>query len=496
MRYYCFLAFAVMVDASIIDQIVSKEFAQVKVERIARRSLDEAPAFRVHISGLGDAVALNLRSPSESIFSPNFKYHEATTDAETGEFRMIDATPTAEELHEIEKNFFTDVEANAALSMKRSLNSDTYHFNGRIDDVTIKTQGDNLHELVRKTSRSQPRMNDYINLDRKIEPSKNSRAVSRARPEVFVVWDYDASAQFDFNRNRILDYIGVFFHGVNNRYATAQDPIISFRISGVTAVNRRSAQPYMENNAVSGGGYDIDKVLNDFAYWLYQNDRSAPRYDVSALISNTDMKMKDSNGQWSSGVAGLAYMSAACLNDTWRGRYLGSSVTEDLEGYFDGVFSVAHELAHNLGSPHDGDPGAEDCPWSQGYLMSYEGWGTKNKFYFSPCSLNLMKNYIDSNEGRCTKTDQSTSEIPISNDNTGDRFDMTAMCRKKTGQSNAVPDPDTDPNQLCKNLKCRYPTPGKPAGWYSIMTLNQPPRDNASCGNGGKCKDGDCVGQS
>jgi hypothetical protein len=29
-----------------------------------------------------------------------------------------------------------------------------------------------------------------------------------------------------------------------------------------------------------------------------------------------------------------------------------------------------------------------------GYIMSYQGWGTKNKFYFSSCSQSLMANFI------------------------------------------------------------------------------------------------------
>ncbi len=125
--------------------------------------------------------------------------------------------------------------------------------------------------------------------------------------------------------------------------------------------------------------------------------------------------------------------------------------------------------------------------------MSYKGWGTKNKFYFSPCSLSLMKGLIDSKQGSCTKSRESSQDIPISDDNVGDRLDMTQLCVKYTNNTKAVPDPDTSADDLCKNLKCRYPAPNKPAGWYATQTLMHPPGDNSPCGDGGQCIDGDCV---
>jgi len=203
------------------------------------------------------------------------------------------------------------------------------------------------------------------------------------------------------------------------------------------------------------------------------------------------MKAKDNSGGYSSGVAGLAYLKGTCWNYTSGGQYLGASVTEDRGGYYDGVFSVAHEFAHNLAAPHDGDGDASNCPWSDGYLMSYEGWGTKNKFYFSSCSLSLMKNFIDSSGGNCTKSQESSTNIPVSSQNVGDRYTMQQLCVKYTKQANATVNPG-DPNDLCKNLKCRYPTPNKP-GYTTIVTLNHPPGDNSACGSGGRCINGDCV---
>lgn len=478
--------------ASANNPELTRDYARVHVRRVEKRSTDQSsPSYHVSVEGLGEQVRLSLRSPSYSVFTPSFQYLEANEDPETGELQFQDFTPSQKELRSIQENFFTDVDSNAAVSLKRGANGDnSYQLSGRINDMSIINKGEDTHELIRKDAPKDD-FSDYIDKNRTVTAGKQSRATSFASPEVFVIFDYANSRNLGNNRNKILDYLGVFFHAINNRFATASDPKINFRLSGVTAINSLRAQPYMENNKVSGG-YNIYETLEDLATWLYSNSRTTPKYDLAALITGTDMKAQDSKGAWTSGVAGLAYLKGSCWNYTSSKQYLGSSVTEDIGGYYSGVFSVAHELAHNMGAPHDADENAEDCPWSDGYIMSYEGWGTKNKFYFSPCSLSLMKGLIDSKQGSCTKSRESSQDIPLSDDNIGDRLDMKQLCVKYTNSTEAVPDPDTSADDLCKNLKCRYPVPNKP-GWYSIQTLNHPAGDDSSCGDGGKCIDGDCV---
>lgn len=139
------------------------------------------------------------------------------------------------------------------------------------------------------------------------------------------------------------------------------------------------------------------------------------------------------------------------------------------------MFNIAHEFSHNLGAPHDGSGAAVNCSWEDGYIMSYKGWGTSNKFLFSPCSISLMKNYISSTQGSCVNSIQASTNIPLSSDDIGDRFNMTALCVKYTKQTAAFPEPTKTGDELCKNLVCRYPTPGKPAGYFSIATMNHPP---------------------
>jgi len=62
---------------------------------------------------------------------------------------------------------------------------------------------------------------------------------TEAQPEVFVIFDYANTVRFNKNNTAIVDYLRVYFHGVNNRYSTVSEPRITFRISGVMAVSVR-----------------------------------------------------------------------------------------------------------------------------------------------------------------------------------------------------------------------------------------------------------------
>ncbi|KAH7939153.1 hypothetical protein HPB52_007584 [Rhipicephalus sanguineus] len=73
---------------------------------------------------------------------------------------------------------------------------------------------------------------------------------------------------------------------------------------------------------------------------------------------------------------------------------------EDKAGFYTGVHTTTHELAHVLGAEHDGEeptyvghPGAKGCPWDVGNIMSYVNKGP-NHNQFSVCSLQQMQYVI------------------------------------------------------------------------------------------------------
>ncbi|HEX7116384.1 MAG TPA: M12 family metallo-peptidase [Steroidobacter sp.] len=79
---------------------------------------------------------------------------------------------------------------------------------------------------------------------------------------------------------------------------------------------------------------------------------------------------------------GIAYLDALCDAE------YGAGLTEARSGWLDSLVA-AHEIGHNFGADHDGDPNGScsDTP-SSGYLMAASVTGTDQ---FSQCSLNRMR---------------------------------------------------------------------------------------------------------
>nr|API81360.1 venom toxin [Hemiscorpius lepturus] len=97
--------------------------------------------------------------------------------------------------------------------------------------------------------------------------------------------------------------------------------------------------------------------------------------------------------QMEGGTIGICYVGGIC--DYWY----KVGISMDDGSRFDGCSTVAHELCHNCGCPHDGDPppsyiggspGAESCPWDDGYMMSYIERDTR-QYRFSECSKQCVE---------------------------------------------------------------------------------------------------------
>lgn len=391
---------------------ILSEVVEVDVRKSRSVNLDEEEFFEINYRAFDENINVRVSRSTEeaedsSVFGRNYKASSLGVDRH-GNPKLTDNTPTREEVLETEKNVYVDPETNTAVRIKEGANGQV-KLDGIIKGRTIVSKKSKLKGLLDGngthtiSQEKIPKMPDFVDLHRKTKPLRGRalfQGIPLIEPEVFVLLDYDNTMLHNDDLKTIMDYLVVLFKSVNNRFATLKDKmLIKFKISGLITIRFPGTQTFIENNAIlNGKGYDIVKILEDFSKWCYQNQQVVPAHDLAALITGKNMYTLDANGRYNEGVTGYAYVKGACwVNDQER-KYMGTSVTEDIGGYWYGVFSVAHEFAHNLGAPHDGqqgggpnrEPSTADCPWNQGYMMSYDGWGKKNKFYFSPCSGKML----------------------------------------------------------------------------------------------------------
>ncbi|OXA49026.1 Venom metalloproteinase antarease-like, partial [Folsomia candida] len=251
------------------------------------------------------------------------------------------------------------------------------------------------------------------------------------------------------------------------------DTVVQLRnIDGETQLSLAS-QPFIENNKNPDGSYDHGKMISDFAQYMQTNSASLPPHDVGALMTNATFP----------GALGVAYVQGACSS---RYKY---SVNRDLNALFQGIPTLAHELGHLFGSPHDGDVtnGAGSCPSIDGYLMSGSGRRDENGFYFSQCSKTIMNSFFGTAASNCLYSNEAPSSWTPSPFLPGDRVEILDICRDFRADSTVSS--TTTPDDLCKNVRCSYsapcPPPNENRNCQWTATLNIPPPDGVRCGDGG-----------
>ncbi|CAG7815539.1 unnamed protein product, partial [Allacma fusca] len=232
----------------------------------------------------------------------------------------------------------------------------------------------------------------------------------------------------------------------------------------------------------------INNALEKFGDYMYRYRDYYQKHDLAPLLSGENWKGNTNEGL--SGIAGIAWLRGACNDgDHWKSSKK-TQISQDKGGFWQGTYTFAHELAHNLNVLHDGDSNswgdASQCPWSEGYIMSYDGWGKPNKFRFSSCSRRLIAEFLRSDQSDCLKRNAASSSWAPANQDAGDRLSMDTQCKAHLNRRDARVDTSKSPDELCTNLSCIYKDRcswGDNCDWYS--TLNYAAFDNSPCGNNG-----------
>ncbi|XP_065310707.1 venom metalloproteinase antarease TserMP_A-like [Dermacentor albipictus] len=223
--------------------------------------------------------------------------------------------------------------------------------------------------------------------------------------EVFIVSDKKHHGHFRHTEHQLW-YLCVMINAANLRYQATSNPKVKLLLTGL----ERSQK---ENYIVSPeDGYLFDDLtIGMFKVHAIRHKKEYGYPDCVYLMTGLNV-FTIYKGKLTDAGLGIGFVSGVCTNHF-------VALGEDSPGLFSGTHTFAHEIAHLLGAKHDGDgpdpdipghPGAVDCPWNDGYMMSYVNKGPEYH-RFSQCSLDQIRHVLRRAGPACWKVSSSGSIV-------------------------------------------------------------------------------------
>lgn len=398
--------------------------------------------------------------------------------------RYVDGTDYEAHLYEDESN-------KASLIMEPQARGH-YHIIGRLNDThriepvtTIQRSDRTAHRISKIVSDSGTC--DAVGVggswfyEEKLSVIEARHLPSNFTIEVYLMTDFMHTKYFGNRQKRRVMYAAALMHSVSLRMRQLEPPgsIILTAIEASFTQN----EPYMSLWKKDLLGLETLKKLQEYMV----TKPLMANADLVYLLSGRDM-IKLVNGTRSSAVAGMAFTGKAC-----RTHKVGAG--EDKPGMFTGVQYTAHEMAHLLGSDHDGYTTSKNCKASDGYLMSPQAGGPRS-FMFSKCSKSAIKTFLKLPSSACllTNTNQNP-QVTILPDQAmklpGDIMNGTQYCKKYLPAYPNASYAERDSDLLQCKFRCRL----KSEGGLSYYTV-QEALDGTPCNKSNskmKCKESVCM---
>lgn len=306
----------------------------------------------------------------------------------------------------------------------------------------------------------------FVNSEVKSEGKRQDKVTYTA--EIFLVLDYLTTQYFNADMQQITKYYGVFYNEVQHYYDNLVEPPVKLLVTSIYLTTDDDQETFLDPYPLSDRA-EVNKCLDLFGTWLYVHDNELGNYDVAMLITGLDIGIYQWTfkfvfipwPEWDSSINGIAYIATACYFDNEKKTSYKSGISEDIAGTYVGTGIHAHELGHVLGCTHDSvepvidtQPSSESCPWADGYVMSYD-FGSKNKFYFSSCSVSQLKWYLQSNLSSCLLDQQALSTaLPFNTPLPGQISSLDQQCKDVFGDNSCYYF-NLPGNDVCSKLYCK-----------------------------------------
>ncbi|KAM7298708.1 venom metalloproteinase antarease-like TtrivMP_A [Ixodes scapularis] len=387
---------------------------------------------------------------------------------------------------ELEKNVYRDRNQVAAVSVKEK--DGTIEVRGAVSPklriapsplMARSEDGQIAHELFEIEERGDFRSDYIVPPNLKVQEralvfrNQYARVPENFTVEVSILIDRYMYAEFT-DEEDIIPYLTMLVTLINLRYEDTSDPFIQFMLTQVLAAKK--------SDPISLTMYEDDVNKANAKKVYMQSGKTLKRLadavkdgtvntsaDVVVLITALDLADKE-NGKVENGVMGVAYVTAVC-NPSLR-----AALAEDHAYTFSTVGLTAHELAHALGSVHDGEipifvtlgKTPKICDPRDGHTMAPTAGGRRFGV-FSSCSLDEMSSFAGTLSEECFKIASSKNHTSSKKPKPGTNWNLfpgrtwnkTFYCQKLHPQFLGVTGRDDERySSRCKLLCCpkNHPT--------------------------------------
>uniref|UniRef100_A0A023FSQ1 Putative tick metalloprotease 1 n=1 Tax=Amblyomma cajennense TaxID=34607 RepID=A0A023FSQ1_AMBCJ len=285
-----------------------------------------------------------------------------------------------------------------------------------MEEMGRSSEGHYAHllEPIEKESSDTPTVLGEAIQQPKAVPSERARSLYNVPiiyPEVKVVVDAQFYSGFE-NKTRMMRYLVIEFNCINLRYRTVYRPEIKLIFRTVKITKRENEKYYkfvwQDRKVING----LDSLYALVNFTAGEKKKDYEKFDIVFFITGYDMAAVQQSRVEQS-LQGYAFVGSVCLKSK-------VGLGEDRAYTYIGIRVIAHEIGHTLGCSHDGTSvqghipqftaDSNNCPWEQGYLMSYIEENA-NSMKFSTCCDYSMSLVAWSTEITCLHEMNSNKTI-------------------------------------------------------------------------------------